>query len=93
MNNNNVYNANFAPRPALMEYRVQVARRRKQRTIIKGGYIPSSVDMNTGDKHMAPTLPGSLPGKAPDTSGGGRYWPLSAMPDLRSTIRKPSKDV
>lgn len=56
-------------------------------------YIPSSVGMNTGDKHMAPTLPGSLPGKAPDTSGGGRYWPLSAMPDLRSTIRKPSKDV
>lgn len=64
-----------------------------QRPIIKGGYIPSSVGMNTGDKHMAPTLPGSLPGKAPDTSGGGRYWPLSAMPDLRSTIRKPSKDV
>lgn len=24
VNNNNVYNANFAPRPALMEYRVQV---------------------------------------------------------------------
>ena len=45
-----------------------------------------------GDKHMAPTLPGSLPGKAPDTSGGGRYWLLSAMPDLRSTIRKPSKE-
>lgn len=44
-------------------------------------------------KQLAPTLPGSLPGKAPDTSGGGRYWPLSAMPDLRSTIRKPSKDV
>ena len=65
----------------------------EQRPIIKGGYIPSSVDMNTGDKHMAPTLPGSLPGKAPDPSGGGRYWPLSAMPDLRSTIRKPSKDV
>lgn len=42
VNNNNVYNANFAPRPALMEYRVQVAIRRKQRPIIKGGYIPSS---------------------------------------------------
>ena len=26
VNNNNVYNANFAPRPALMEYRVQVPR-------------------------------------------------------------------
>jgi len=42
LNNNNVYNANFAARPALMEYRVQVAERQKQRTIIKGGYILSS---------------------------------------------------
>lgn len=42
VNNNNVYNANFAPRPALMEYRVQVAFWRKQRTIIKGGHILSS---------------------------------------------------
>lgn len=42
VNNNNVYNANFAPRPALMEYRVQVPERGKQRTIIKGGHILSS---------------------------------------------------
>jgi len=27
LNNNNVYNANFAARPALMEYRVQVTER------------------------------------------------------------------
>lgn len=42
VNNNNVYNANFAPRPALMEYRVRVPARGKQRTIIKGGHILSS---------------------------------------------------
>lgn len=42
VNNNNVYNNNFAPRPALMEYRVQVPVRGKQRTIIKGGHILSS---------------------------------------------------
>lgn len=29
VNNNNVYNANFAPRPALMEYRVQVPEKGK----------------------------------------------------------------
>ena len=42
VNNNNVNNPNFAARPALMEYRVQVANQRKQRTIIKGGHILSS---------------------------------------------------
>lgn len=42
VNNNNVHNPNFAARPALMEYRVQVAFWRKQRTIIKGGHILSS---------------------------------------------------
>ena len=47
----NVYNANFAARPALMEYRVQVAKRRKQRTIIKGGHILSPVRARTEDKH------------------------------------------
>lgn len=43
VNNNNVYNANFAPRPALMEYRVQVPLSGgKQGPIIKGGHILSS---------------------------------------------------
>ena len=42
VNNNNVYNNNFAPRPALMEYRVQVPVWGQQRTIIKGGHILSS---------------------------------------------------
>ena len=42
VNNNNVHNPNFAARPALMEYRVQVAFWQKQRTIIKGGHILSS---------------------------------------------------
>lgn len=42
VNNNNVYNPNFAARPALMEYRVRVPARGKQRPIIKGGHIPSS---------------------------------------------------
>ena len=42
VNNNNVYNANFAARPALMEYRVRVPTWGKQRTIIKGGHILSS---------------------------------------------------
>lgn len=51
VNNNNVYNNNFAARPALMEYRVQVANRRKQRTIIKGGHILSSACAHAGDKH------------------------------------------
>lgn len=70
LNNNNVYNANFAARPALMELpvkgtphpyggyaadgcadRVQVAKRRKQRTIIKGGHILSPVRARTEDKH------------------------------------------
>ncbi len=37
-----VYYPYFAARPALMEYRVQVAFWRKQRTIIKGGHILSS---------------------------------------------------
>lgn len=41
----------FAARPALMEYRVQVANRRKQRTIIKGGHILSSACAHAGDKH------------------------------------------
>lgn len=48
VNNNNVYNANFAPRPALMEYRVQVAKWRKQRTIIKGGHILSPACVRRG---------------------------------------------
>lgn len=38
----NVYHNYFAPRPALMEYRVQVPVWGKQRTIIKGGHILSS---------------------------------------------------
>ena len=42
VNYGDVYHANFAPRPALMEYRVRVPARGKQRTIIKGGHILSS---------------------------------------------------
>lgn len=42
VNNNNVYNANFAPRPALMETVYEYPCRGKQRTIIKGGHILSS---------------------------------------------------
>lgn len=102
VNNNNVYNANFAPRPALMEYRVQVpqghelpvtgraangqpiAFGRKQRTIIKGGHILSSVGLwsehrQTGDKHIAPTLAGSKTAVCRRSYlQGGRYCPLSA---------------
>lgn len=84
VNNNNVYNANFAPRPALMEYRVQVAFWRKQRTIIKGGHILSSVGLwsehrQTGDKHIAPTLAGSKTAVCHRSHlQGGRYCPLSA---------------
>ena len=42
VNFRNVCSAYFAPRPALMEYRVRVPARGKQRTIIKGGHILSS---------------------------------------------------
>lgn len=51
LNYDSVYDARFAARPALMEYRVQVAKRRKQRTIIKGGHILSPVRARTEDKH------------------------------------------
>jgi len=87
LNNNNVYNANFAARPALMEYRVQVAERRKQRTIIKGGHILSSACAHAGDEHMTSTLTGSTPGKAQDTSFEGDTARYQRCPFLRATIQ------
>lgn len=51
VNFDNVNYPYFVARPALMEYRVQVANRRKQRTIIKGGHILSSACAHAGDKH------------------------------------------
>lgn len=91
LNNNNVYNANFAARPALMEYRVQVARRRKQRTIIKGGHILSSVRARTGDKHMTGDADGLATGESPGHPRGGRYRRLSALCPACAPSR-PSKD-
>ena len=89
LNNNNVYNANFAARPALMEYRVQVARRRKQRTIIKGGHILSSVRARTGDKHMTGDADGLATGEGPGHPRGGEIpAAISALSSLRAIQTK-----
>ena len=91
LNNLSVCDAIFAARPALMEYRVQVARRRKQRTIIKGGHILSSVRARTGDKHMTGDADGLATGEGPGHPRGGRYRRLSALCPACAPSR-PSKD-
>ena len=89
LNNNNVYNANFAARPALMEYRVQVARRRKQRTIIKGGHILSAVRARTGDKHLSGDADGRATGVGPGHPRGGEIpAAISALSSLRAIQTK-----
>lgn len=56
LNNNNVYNANFAPRPALMEYRDRVSRKAESRSpSIKGGHILPPAGAPAEGKHIAPT--------------------------------------
>lgn len=71
VNNNNVHNPNFAARPALMEYRVQVAFWRKQRTIIKGGHILSSACAHAGDKHNGSDTGRLATGERPRTPRTG----------------------
>ena len=52
LNNNNVYNANFAARPALMELLcTSTPQGGKQRPIIKGGHILSFTGAPGRDKH------------------------------------------
>lgn len=67
VNNNNVYNANFAPRPALMEHRVQVPRPGESRG-------PSSKEAIScrGKLHGGRSEPGRTHGidaDGPDTGG------------------------
>lgn len=86
VNNNNVYNAYFAPRPALMEYRVQVAFWRKQRTIIKGGHILSPACAHAGDKHNGGDADRLVTGERPRAprNKGEILAAISALPSLRS---------
>lgn len=72
VNNNNVYNANFAPRPALMERRVQVPLSGgKQGPIIKGGHILSSACAHAGDKHSGGDADMLATGERPRTPQPG----------------------
>ena len=84
VNNNNVYNANFAPRPALMEHRVQVPRPGESRGPSSKEAISVAAscmeDAASQDEHMVSTLTDPTPGKAPGHLYGGRCRQLSAMP-------------
>lgn len=96
VNNNNVYNANFAPRPALMEHRVQVPARGKAEAHHQRRPYPVAAscmeDAASQDEHMVSTLTDPTPGECP-RAPLWREVPPAISDAQRSSASKPSKDV